>query len=334
MHGGAITLARRFLASGLEPELVLATDMLDLTTFLALARERLHGVRCVLYMHENQLTYPLPRDPSRGAMRRQLGERDRHYAFVNYASMLAADAVCFNSRYHRDTFFDAARPFLKHFPEYNELGTLPKLLEKSTILPVGIDFDRLGPSMPHQPEEPPLLLWNQRWEYDKNPDAFFELMFALAERDVPFRLAVCGQQYGKRPSIFIKAQQQLGDRIIHFGYADAARYRALLWEADIVVSTAAHEFFGVGVMEAMGCGTFPILPDRLSYPELLPEPFHDTCLYRSRDEAIARLLRALRNIEPIRETAVLLQDAARNFDWYKIAPRYDTFFEKIVWVSP
>ena len=40
-------------------------------------------------MHENQLTYPLPDDPTTGPMRRQLGERDRHYAFINYASTVS-----------------------------------------------------------------------------------------------------------------------------------------------------------------------------------------------------------------------------------------------------
>ena len=38
-----------------------------------------------------------------------------------------------------------------------------------------------------------------------------------------------------------------------------------------MLSTARHEFFGMAVVEAMQCGCLPWLPDRLSYPELLPE---------------------------------------------------------------
>ena len=41
MHGGAITLAREFLTWDWQPDVILATDMLDLTTFLALTRRRL-----------------------------------------------------------------------------------------------------------------------------------------------------------------------------------------------------------------------------------------------------------------------------------------------------
>ena len=122
MHGGAITLARRFLAAKARPDVILATDMLDLTTFLALTRPQTAVIPTILYMHENQLTYPLPADGRTGPMRRQLGERDQHYAFINIASMLAANHVFFNSHYHLESFFDVLPNFLKHFPEYNELS--------------------------------------------------------------------------------------------------------------------------------------------------------------------------------------------------------------------
>jgi hypothetical protein len=35
MHGGAVTLARRFLDSGAQPDLLLPREMLYVTTFLA-----------------------------------------------------------------------------------------------------------------------------------------------------------------------------------------------------------------------------------------------------------------------------------------------------------
>ncbi len=125
MHGGAVTLARHWLgetAGRPLPDLILATDLLDLTTFLALTRRRTAGIPVALYMHENQLTYPLPDYPTTGPLRRQMGERDRHYAFVNYTSMLAADRVFFNSRYHLETFFAALPPFLRHYPAQPRLS--------------------------------------------------------------------------------------------------------------------------------------------------------------------------------------------------------------------
>ena len=143
MHGGAVTLSREFAASDFNPDVILATDMLDMSTFLSLTRDRTSGTPVVLYMHENQLTYPLPEDPDSGPMRRQHGERDLHYAFINYASMLSADQVVFNSEFHRRSFLDALPGFLNHFPEFREEQTVGRLEEGSLVLPVGLDLEGL-----------------------------------------------------------------------------------------------------------------------------------------------------------------------------------------------
>jgi glycosyltransferase involved in cell wall biosynthesis len=328
MHGGAVTLSRRFLEDNIRTDLLLVSDMLDLTTFQALTRKYTSNIPSVLYMHENQLTYPLPRDGSTGPMRRQLGERDQHYAFINYASMMSADHILFNSRFHLDSFFKALPRFLKHFPEYNELGSVNGLRQKSEILAVGIDLQRLDRgkdqfSKHDDTQEPPLLLWNQRWEYDKNPDDFFSALFVLADEGIPFRLALCGQQYGKHPPAFGSAMQRLADHIVHSGYASPDRYAELLWEADVTVSTAHHEFFGISVLEAIYAHTFPILPSRLSYPELLPQSHHRHCLYQGQDNLEHRLRWALTHRDAIRILAGELATAVAVYDWSWLAPKYD-----------
>jgi hypothetical protein len=58
MHGGAVTLARLFNQSDLTPDLILSTDMLDLTTFLSLTRNRTSTTPTAIYFHENHLSYP------------------------------------------------------------------------------------------------------------------------------------------------------------------------------------------------------------------------------------------------------------------------------------
>ena len=355
MHGGAVTLARRFMEEEQRPDLILATDMLDLTTFLALTRPDSGQTPAVLYMHENQLTYPLPAGNTTGPMRRQLGQRDQHYAFINYASMLAADRVLFNSQYHHDSFFSALPNFLKHFPEYNELSTIAKLQAKSQVLPVGIDLKRLeirdwrsenNPQwnidqspipnlhspLPDGTSDNPhsLILWNQRWEYDKNPADFFRALYMLADEGIAFRLALCGQQYGKRPPVFDEAAERLSDRIIHIGYAKEELYKELLWQAAVTVSTAHHEFFGISILEAIACHTFPILPHRLSYPELIPEPYHFRCLYQDQDGLVQRLRWALTHTEEAATLAVEVATAVQQYDWTRLAPRYDAVLAEVV----
>ncbi|MFZ1398209.1 MAG: DUF3524 domain-containing protein [Candidatus Promineifilaceae bacterium] len=330
MHGGAITLARRFLAQNAQPDLLLATDMLDLTTFLALTRAQTAHIPTAVYMHENQLTYPLPQNGRTGPMRRQLGERDQHYAFINIASMLAADRVFFNSHYHLSSFFAALPHFLKRFPEYNELNAIDKLHHKSAVLPVGVDFGRLGrEGKGKTPNRVPLILWNQRWEYDKNPEAFFAALYAAAEAGHQFEVALCGQQYGKRPSSFNKAIQRLGDRIVHLGHADLPTYRRLLWQADITLSTAHHEFFGISILEAIHCHTFPLLPNRLSYPDLLPPAYHATCLYETEADLAQKLAWALTHREAVRQIGMAVGTAVSHFSWQHTTPLYDEALQKL-----
>ena len=122
MQGGAVTLARKARELDLRPDLILASDMLNVPVFLSLSRgENWQSAPLALYFHENQLTYPL-----------QPGEkRDLHYGFINFVSALRADAVFFNSNYHQAAFFDELPRLLKHFPEYNELWTLEALQAKS-----------------------------------------------------------------------------------------------------------------------------------------------------------------------------------------------------------
>jgi glycosyltransferase involved in cell wall biosynthesis len=332
MHGGAVTLARRFLEQDWQPDLLLATDMLDLTTFLALTRHRTHHLPAVLYMHENQLTYPLPEHGHRGPMRRQLGERDLHYAFVNYASMMAASLVLFNSAFHRDAFFEALPRLLRHFPEFRELGTVEVLARRSQVLPIGVALEKLAGGAPAAVLDPgrsgsrdqaPLILWNQRWEYDKNPADFFAALYAIKDLGIPFRLALCGQLFGQQPDAFSTALERLPAEIVHAGYADDQAYRAWLWQANITVSTSFHEFFGISVLEAIYCHTFPILPYRLSYPELIPEAYHLRCLYRNQGGLIQRLKWALSRPDEASQVAARLAATVARYDWSILAPRYD-----------
>ena len=328
MHGGAATLAERLRRrAGPRPDLVLATDMVNLPALLGLARSELAGVPAVLYCHENQLTYPL-----------QAGEkRDLAYPMVNWLSMLAADRVLFNSQFHRDSWFRALPNMLKHFPDCSHLPLVPGVQAKAQVMPVGVDLRPLDSAAPdgamdgtslgigsyHDGDSPPLILWNQRWEYDKNPAAFFRALDELAARGLPFRVALAGSNVRQQPEEFDAARKRLGDRVVHFGRADLDTYRRLLWEADIVVSTAFHEFFGIAVVEAIYCRTFPVLPRRLAYPELLPEAAGAWCLYEDPEELVTKLAWALTHPAAARESAERLSSSVARFDWLKMAPMYD-----------
>jgi hypothetical protein len=50
-------------------------------------------------------------------------------------------------------------------------------------------------------------------------------------------------------------------------------YIRQLCQSDIAISTATHEFYGISVLEAIRAGCIPLLPNRLSYPELFPSEY-------------------------------------------------------------
>jgi glycosyltransferase involved in cell wall biosynthesis len=341
MHGGAATLAREFLVSDFAPDLLLATDILDLTTFLALTRTETADIPTAIYFHENQLSYPWSSED-----RDVLQKRDKHYGFINYVSALAADVVFFNSQYHLDSFLTELSRLLKHFPDYNELESVEQIKNKSSVLPLGLDLKRFDRYNPRQQKskiansesvlskvegskiETPLILWNHRWEYDKNPGDFFQALQILAKRGLDFKVAILGERFRQQPTEFVKAQAELGARVVHCGYVeDFATYAGWLWQADLLPVTSNQDFFGVSVMQALYCHCYPLLPRRLAYPELIPPKFHADHFYSDFNDLVERLETALRDVETIRQQS--LRTVAARYDWTNIAPEYDAKFQKV-----
>lgn len=315
MQGGALDLAaqaRQRLDESGPPDLLLATDMVNLPAFLGLVRgTALARTPVTLYMHENQLTYPA-----------RPGEQpDLTYAMINWLSQVAADQVFFNSRYHLESWFEALPRLLKHFPDYNHLSLIESVRARSQVLPVGIECEQFSVGA-HRAGSPPLILWNQRWEYDKRPDRFFRLLYRLDEAGVAFRLAVAGENYRNEPAEFDAARQRLAHRVVHWGYLpDRAAYVDLVQQADLVISTADHEFFGISILEAICAGAFPLLPARLSYPELAPDALHPACLYQ--DEEALFTLALNRLTQPRMAPPSLQAHLAARFAWPAVAQGYD-----------
>jgi len=326
MYGGAVELARQFRAQASNSDLLLASDMLDVTTFLALSRQRTAQLPVAVYFHENQLTYPWsPNDPDLAS------RRNNQYAFLNYTSALAADQLFFNSGYHRDSFLGGLPAFLKQFPDYRGLDTLSGLAKKSKVLPLGMDLAALDLDQPPVRSGPPVLLWNHRWEYDKGPEAFFDLVFRLKAEGLSFKLIVMGKHYERQPPIFAKAKKELKEHCLHFGYVpDRQTYLQYLWQADLLPVTSRQDFFGGSIVEAMYCGVRPFLPNRLAYPGHIPDSKKSMYIYEGTEALYQKLRRAVGQIEPFRERAAELRALVAHYDWSQMAPQYDEAFAAMI----
>ncbi len=241
-------------------DLLIATSMVDLASMRGL-HPHLSRIPNLLYMHENQFAYPDSGQQHSSAEPKM----------VNLYSAIAADRVLFNSEWNRDSFLNGARRFLDQMPDGLPDGLIDSLNEKSGVLPVPIEDRLYSPDTRAPGLESPHLLWNHRWEYDKGPDRLLALLNRLDEQALDFRLSVVGEQFRQSPSAFDEIRQRHGQRIAHWGFlSDRQDYDELLRQADVVISTALHDYQGLSVLEGMASGCLALAPDRLAYPEYVP----------------------------------------------------------------
>ncbi|MFT7647422.1 MAG: glycosyltransferase involved in cell wall biosynthesis [Candidatus Poriferisodalaceae bacterium] len=301
-----------------RPDLIIASSPIDLAAVLGLCRRSLADTPAVIYQHESQLLYPP--GPKGGTFQR--GAR------IDLQSLLAADAWITGSSFHRDALLNALPLFLASQWPGDPDRVIDSLAAKHHLLPVGISQDtpkRATEPAQKDPNLAPLILWNHRWEHDKNPSLFVHTMLRLAGQGIAFRLALAGASGRSGRRHRDKLVAQLSERVIHSGEADSATYHQLLADAAIVVSTSDHEFFGVSVAEAIAAGCWPVLPHRLSYPELVPTNHHPQHLYAA--GTFESHLRTAIGLVAKGETASPdLAEHAAQFEWPTLVHYYDRLF--------
>jgi len=285
------TEERRRWTAGESPkaDAIFATSMLSLSDLRATLPPRLRARPHVLYMHENQLAYPA--SPKTNAKDR---ERDTHLAFTNLASIEAADRVIWNSAWNRRSFIEGMETLLAHAPEPIDAGWRDRLERRSVVIPPPVEpLDAGDPSdaedEPSDDGMPATILhntpladypdavrvvWPHRWEHDKGCDELLEIANDARRREADggprLHWLLLGQPFQRLPESMRTMLDRHADRIEHAGRLPRAEYVRALHRADWVLSTAQHEFYGIAVAEALFAGCLPWLPDRLSYPELVP----------------------------------------------------------------
>ena len=302
---------------------LITTDLMSLADFKALSK----GIwpPALVYFHENQLTYPLAP-----------GEHmDYQFGFTDITTALAADRVLFNSQTHCDAFFSRLPGFLKMMPDYRPKWIVDQIRLKSGIMYPGCRFPtRTVSAADSTRESPPLIIWNHRWEFDKNPDDFFHALDAALESGTEFRLALLGENSQTIPKAFIDARDRYGGRVVHYGYAESREeYIKWLRRGSIVISTARQENFGISVVEAIRYGCVPLLPARLVYPEIIPDVFHSRALYKDTHDLVEKLIELLTQysgFEPLRRK---LSAAMGKFAWENLIDRYDEELAELAHLS-
>lgn len=329
MRQAAVTFARQVEEQFPAAEcwdVLFCSDMLNLAEFFGLSGDRVRRLPTVVYFHENQITYPVQFDK----------ERDFHFGLTNITTALAAKSVWFNSRFHLESFLSAMPAFLNKMPDFRPHHAVEVIRRKSVVEPPGI-LAPGGELRAGRTAGPLRILWAARWEHDKDPETFFQALRLIRRRGVSFRLLVLGESFRRVPEVFEEARGEFADAIDAWGHIESRdEYWRTLASADVVVSTARHEFFGLAVLEAIAAGAYPLLPDRLSYPELLGENHLEVggqtqeFFYRGGASSLAEKLERLTerlgigglDAEPARRVV-------RRFDWSTRACALDDSLEGV-----
>jgi len=300
-------------------DVMVVSGMIDLAHLKALRPDLPPSL---LYIHENQFSYPL----------RKGEKRDFRYGITDLMNILCAETVIFNSGFNRETFLQECRLLFGKLPDAVPRRALETVREKSIIIYPGINMESPGdPILPAGKEEPPLVIWNHRHEYDKNPDITFRVLERLKNRGIPFRLALLGERFRKAPEAFCRVRTELKDQIVVDDYPSSPEYRNWLRRGDIIISSAIQENFGLSVIEAAAAGCWPLLPRRLAYPEVMPDWVSKACFWdeeQNLEEKLEKLLGRSR-----KQRAALTTPLSRwmkRYDWKHQSRKLDESLERTV----
>lgn len=299
------------------PDVIVASTMLDLPVFLGLAsrdvrlRDFVSDVPVVAYFHENQWAYPAaPGTPV-----------DHHYGYTNLLSAAIASECWFNSRFNQDSFLRLSRSFLERMPDSRQAIDLDAIARRCRVIPPGFEPPtELATKSARRTDEHSAMRigWVGRFEHDKRPDRFLELLESLAADSMRFELVLLGQR-GRSCESLDEIRSRFGERIRFDGFAESREeYWSRLSEIDVVVSTAEHEFFGIAICESIWSGAIPVTPNGLSYVEYVP----DRLRYDSPDQA-RQIIQGL-GASDLQDLSSLRDQCCRRIEGYRVEKTVET----------
>ncbi len=324
MRFGAAHLAKKMRAMDDFPDALLLSDYVHLSALIGLY-PKLATIPSTVYFLENQLTYPV----------RPGEKRDFEFMAINILTCMAATRVVFCSRNQMEAMLASIPEFLGNDPDADVSHVIREIETKSHVIPIGIEFDLFDQARKERvarTEKPLRLVWPHRFEHDKNPDDFFEVLQDLARENLPFEVAVLGRTYRDMPDSMNRARETLENRIVSWGFKEGEAYAEALAASDVVVSTAWQETQGIAVIEAVRAGCDPLLPNRLSYPEVLGSKLGEKHLYKTKGELRRRLRWMMKHPDRVRATADHAAEMDR-FGWPLVAPKFDALLQSAPPVS-
>ncbi len=276
-----------------EKSIIITNSLMDVSAFKSQLRGKLRDCKIVTYFHENQMSYPLnPQSPGAAFSRNY---RDHFYPLVHLNQILASDVTVFNSVFCKSDTFSKVQSWLSSRQEKIEVGPLKKKEEDAYVIPI-TGFKGEGIRLEFK-ERPKKIIWNHRWEFDKNPRDFFKVLRALFTKKSDLQAAIMGEARGQYDNVFDQFLKDFKDQVVAFGHQKRDDYWQHLKEGRLLFVTSHHDFLGLSVLEAIHCGVVPLLPRRMVYPELIPDTLQHKLIYSDQESTDDLVKRSLELIE-------------------------------------
>ena len=323
MQGASIYLASLFNKLSQEPDLIICSSMMDVSTYKSLIDSNTsQEIPIIYYCHETQFTYPFSTKDERE-------NENFHYGFINYKSCLAADRVLFNTDYHKSCFISALSSLLSRLPDYSLQDTIAELESKSYTSYVGIDMQKISRiSGSHDRIQTPTLLWNNRWDEDKNPYLFLQLCKFLKKQNIEFKMVLTGKP-GNASECSTLLHKEFSSNIIHSGYIDSyEKYISLLRICDVLPVCAAHDFYGISFLEAVINNVLPIMPHGKVYAEFVSVENFSNLYYYSESEFFRKVKENLNEKISFKLNSQSIHKTIKTFDLH-IKETYNLYRQKL-----
>uniref|UniRef100_A0A1A7XWP8 tRNA-queuosine alpha-mannosyltransferase n=1 Tax=Iconisemion striatum TaxID=60296 RepID=A0A1A7XWP8_9TELE len=301
-----------------------SSSVLNLCELVSL-RPDLARLKKVLYFHENQLVYPVRRNQDRDFQYgyNQCVVVSYPVQFPDVSSLLPEHKrirrPCSGKRSEDNDIIrqqgkqSQDDDIIRHCggQQLSLSSTLESTCGSKTIVTPVSEVESAAQVKPLH------IVWPHRWEHDKNPELFFNTLLRLKEKLLDFHVSVLGETFTDVPEIFSLARVPLDSNILHWGFLPSKdQYLQVLCDADVVVSTAKHEFFGVAMLEAVHCGCFPLCPKALVYPEIFPEQY----LYSTPEQLCKRLQELCRRPDLARKHVAMVDTSL--YSWTSLKTQF------------
>ena len=200
-----------------------------------------------------------------------------------------------------------------------------------TVVPNGVDLDRLKPSLDPGRFSEPTLLYLGRLKRYKGVDLILEAVARLRRRGTPIRLLIAGRGDHEEELRGLTSRLGLGDTVSFLGYVPEEEKIRLLQQSWIHVLTSPKEGWGISILEAAACGTPTVASQSPGLRDAVLDGKTGILVPHGNVEALSdALFSLLENTETRREMGVAARDFAEKYSWEASARKMEALLENRV----